>query len=184
MNLQCTIGDLMIEWLSDSRETNPRVFQLLSDMYVDYCKEIRQYSDKVQVEPLLPPEENRSVNYMLIWKQDPEKLALAGFILYCLPPDGFANNDMYIGELYIAPEYRHQGLATDAVRMMIRTTGSQDLDISMFILDGNRPAQRFWEKYCRNHGYTDRFLDGHVKAVSMENEDLQMFYWRKTPKNA
>ncbi len=181
MNSICNTDTFSLEWLTNTAD-NRWNFTCLSSLYKDYLNELSQYGTVLSEEALPAPEENTSVNYVAIWNKD--KTELIGFILYSLPPDSFASNDIYIGELYIRPNFRRQGIAEQAIDLLVHVTGSQELDMSMFILDDNAPAHAFWQQYFAKHNFTNRFQEGNVTACATGHTDIKMYYWRKVPANA
>lgn len=141
-------------------------------LYRDYCHEL----DGFRKAPLMADDAKidewceeyiagRDSTWLNIFAPDGK---LAGFLII-----GKAGNEKHpdaaygISQAYIAPEYRGQGLMTEAVNGYLKEHKGI---YGLLVIKGNTYAYEFWEKTFKTAGYRSYALD--VKYVVDNGDDL------------
>ncbi len=172
-----SLGSIEFEWVKTRKGSDETVFQLLSESYRDYVNELRVFSDKIQYEPLLYPEDNPDVEYVAIWIKNDGTSHFAGFFFYGTYPNAITQHDIYIGELYIMPEYRRNGIATAVFSAIVDNAKKHDMDISYFVLSKNTRAKRLYDQILIKNGYEERLQSANIKATVANMEECRLYYW-------
>lgn len=81
--------------------------------------------------------------------------------------------DWFIADMYVRPDYRRQGLATKAMGDYIsKHTGRK---YCLFIIDGNKGARAFWDKFFTQQG----FIPIYLADVGAGDETCTQYGWQK-----
>ncbi|MCR5669887.1 MAG: GNAT family N-acetyltransferase [Butyrivibrio sp.] len=174
MSLTYTSKDVTLKWIKRSRsDEENKEFNLISSAYLEYVKELSAMQSGVSQEPLLCPEDNKDVNYVAIYQGED----FAGFFFYGVYPNAVTRHDIYLGEFYIKPEYRGQGIATKVFEMVIDSSKKQCMDISYFTMVNNVKAERLWTNLLMANGYEERFLAAGINSCTETEPICSLHYW-------
>ena len=87
------------------------------------------------------------------------------------PPD-----ECYLEYMWVRPGFRRHGVATDLIRNVLRRLlNGGFVTIWLWVLDGNEPARRLYEK-C---GFTSTGLRQHPHRSPSRNEELMRLIFRQ-----
>ena len=123
--------------------------ELFRGMLKDYLNILKRYDNKIRFEEETVDSAKWITDFI---ERDGEK---CGFV--CKEEVDFEGKDslLYIGEFYIAPEYRNMGIGKEAVKTVLEAWRG---DIFFYILDGNLDGEAFWNSVGNELGWkcTDR----------------------------
>ena len=132
------------------------------ELYIDYKHQmqrldgVEELPDRAMIGWLKEMQSDPNVSYRLTY--DPDDKAVAGFIIMSFPPECDEDCDIFIQDLYVRPESRRKGLATDLVAKtfsMYRVTSP-----CLFVMDRNTIAQKFWDKIFGRKPDREEYLVG------------------------
>jgi ribosomal protein S18 acetylase RimI-like enzyme len=87
------------------------------------------------------------------------------------PPD-----ECYLEYMWVSPGFRRYGVATDLIRNVLRRLLNRGfVTIWLWVLDGNEPATRLYEK-C---GFTSTGLTQHARRSPSRSEELMRLIFRQ-----
>ena len=87
------------------------------------------------------------------------------------PPD-----ECYLEYMWVSPGFRRRGVATDLIRTVLRRLVNRGfVTIWLWVLDGNEPARRFYEK-C---GFTSTGLTQRLHRTPWRSEELMRLIFRQ-----
>lgn len=83
---------------------------------------------------------------------------LAGMVIVGTYPNAFCRSDIYIQEFYIRKAFRRKGIGREVFGMILHSSeiAGDRKDVSMFILQKNDPANKFWGHIMVELGFEDR----------------------------
>jgi Acetyltransferases len=118
------------------------------ELYIDYKHQLQRMDgvDEVPEQDIViwlkEMQSDPYITYRLTY--DPDDKEAAGFIIVSFPPECDPDCDIFIQDLYVRPESRRKGLATELVKKTLNMYKAKDP--CLFVMDKNIPAQRFWDK--------------------------------------
>ena len=143
------------------------------DLYMDYKHQMQRIDgvDEVPEQDMVvwlrEMQSDPYVTYRLTY--DPDDKAVAGFIIVSFPPECDEECDIFIQDLYVRPESRRKGLATEMVKKtfeMYRTTSA-----CLFVMDRNVTAQKFWDKlFGRMPDREDYWVGGRLRVYKTKEK--------------
>ena len=169
--------DITLKTVSSCTENGGQPFALMRSMYNDYVLELRKFSNNVNLEQLILPEDNPEAIYCLIYTRDIK--TPIGFVIYGKSPNSFSRHDLYIGEFFIIKSQRNKGIGSDVLNKLIDMAEKDDLDITFFILDKNLPSIVMTSKTLEQRGYNERFSVAGIKTTCCDNKDIKFYYYMK-----
>lgn len=141
------------------QKIHDNTLHFFDEMWLDYTKEIGVKSSDFETN------ENRS-DYLIIHNKK-----IAGFALIGEYPDSFSPFDIFVQDFYIKPEFRNQGIGSESMAEIIDLHEAPA--VSLFILDNNDVAYKFWQRLFNIIGFEDRVRAGGIIAKG----DRSTFYY-------
>jgi len=143
------------------------------ELYIEY-KHQMQRIDGVDEVPgqdmviwLKEMQSDPNISYRLTY--DPDDKAVAGFVIVSFPPECDKDCDIFIQDLYIRPESRRKGLATELVRKTVEMYKVKTP--CLFVMDRNEVAQKFWDKvFGRKPDREDYWPGGKLRVYNTKEK--------------
>ena len=132
--------------IHETADHSPEAHNRRISLYVANDTELRQYKDEQHDDGYFTPEKVAEIilcNSRFFWLDIHGKDGKICGFLVMERKNGKREGELYIDELYIAPEMRRRGIAERVVRGILMC---QEKPVSTTILDRNKPEREFWDK--------------------------------------
>ena len=145
--------------------------KLLREMCKNYLADLSRYRDLAQDDEEIKDaccEAGHRRDFFITLDNKP-----IGFVMLGDFPNSFSKHDLYIQEFFIKNEYRQKGYGREAVKRITETF--KDFDFSLFIIEKNSPAIRFWDTVFMQLSYENRLAAANVETSTWDHMTFRYF---------